>query len=59
VDGHPAKAFEFEMGNPKGFAVGRVLVANNRLYQLIVMGSKISSSDADVKKFLDSFKLTK
>jgi hypothetical protein len=59
IEGHEGKAYEFEMGNPKGYAVGRIVLVNNRLYQLLVMGANISSSDADVQKFLNSFKLTK
>jgi hypothetical protein len=59
LDGFTGKTFEMEIAKPKGFASGRILVANGRLYQIVVMGTNARASDADVQKFLGSFKLTK
>jgi hypothetical protein len=59
LDGSKGKGFEMEINQPKGYAVGRMAVVNNRLYQLLVMGSSVRESDANVQKFFNSFKLIK
>jgi hypothetical protein len=59
LDGNKGKAYEMEINQPKGFATGRIVVVNNRLYQTLAIGTNARASDPDVKKFLDSFKLTK
>jgi hypothetical protein len=60
IDGHTGKSYEIEVTKPKaGFAAGRMVVIDGRLYQLLVMGSKIRATDADVNKFFDSFKVNK
>jgi hypothetical protein len=59
LDGVTGKEFEAETTKPKGYVSGRVIVVNNRFYQALAMGSSARLSDADVRKFLDSFKVTK
>ncbi len=39
----------------RGFASGRLVYANNRLYQLMALGDKHRLSDPEVQKFLNSF----
>jgi len=50
--------FEIATGKPKGFASGRVMVVRGRFYQFFALGSDSSLSNPDVRKFIDSFKLT-
>jgi hypothetical protein len=60
VDGNTGKSYEIEISKPKaGFAAGRMVVIDGRLYQLLVVGSKIRATDPDVNKFFESFKLIK
>jgi hypothetical protein len=35
----------------------RMVVINNRLYQIVAIGEETDFENADVKKFFDSFKL--
>ena len=52
--------FEARIKWPKdGFATGRVFVANNRVYMLLVMGTNFRSDTPEVKEFWNSFKLLK
>jgi len=44
--------------NRAGFASMRMVVINNRLYQIVAIGEETDFENADVKKFFDSFKLT-
>ncbi len=53
------REFEIEASNPKGFASGRIVVINNRMYEVFVLGTNARLSDPDVQTFLNSFKLTK
>jgi hypothetical protein len=58
IRGHVGKEFEIELSQPKkGFACGRLLFFNNRLYQILAMGERHRLSDPDVQKFLNSFRL--
>ena len=60
VEGAKGKGFEMEVTSPrKGYATGRIVVINGRLYQIFALGSDMRASNADVQKFLDSFKLIK
>src|SRR5262249_8212420 len=59
IEGQEGRAFETEITNPKGYAWGRMVVINNGLYQLLVVGSTYRATAADVKKFFDSFQLKK
>jgi len=59
VEGATAREFEVESTKPKGHVAGRVFVINNRLYQIFAAGSNLRLADADIQKFLDSFKLKK
>jgi len=43
--------------NRAGFASMRMVVINNRLYQIVAIGEETDFENADVKKFFDSFKL--
>jgi hypothetical protein len=58
-EGTKGKEFEVEISKPKGFISGRVILINNRLYQMFAMGTNARLSDSDVQKFLKSFKLIK
>jgi hypothetical protein len=57
VAGHKGHAFELLTRTPKGYSAGRIFVANDRLYQLVVLGPDARASAPDVQKFLDSFQL--
>ena len=58
--GNQGKRVEWWVNKSKvGFASSRMVVVNNRLYQIVVIGEEATNDNADVKKFLDSFKLTK
>jgi hypothetical protein len=59
LGGSKGKAFEVEVGRPRGHAAGRMVVVDGRLYQLIVMGADLRASDPDVQTFLGSFRLTR
>ncbi len=59
LEGKTGREFEIETTTPKGFVSGRVIVINNRLYQILALGTNARLSNADVQKFLNSFKLTK
>jgi len=59
IGGKPGKGFELEINQPKGFAVGRMAVVDNRLYQLLVIGANRRATDSEVQKFFDSFELTR
>lgn len=51
-----AREFEMTIQQPtRGFASGRLVYANNRLYQLMALGDKHRLSDPEVQKFLNSF----
>lgn len=58
-EGNKGLEFEAETTKPKGYVSGRVIVINNRFYQLLAMGNNARLTDGDVQKFLTSFKLTK
>jgi hypothetical protein len=56
--GNNGKRVELPVNKAKaGFASSRMVVINNRLYQIVVIGEEATFEDADVKKFFDSFKL--
>lgn len=56
--GNRGKQVELPLNkNKAGFASSRMVVINNRLYQIVVIGEEATFDDADVKKFFDSFKL--
>jgi hypothetical protein len=59
LGGETGKEFEAESGKPKGYLSGRVIVIDNRLYQVVAAGTEGRLSNPDVRKFLDSFKLKK
>jgi hypothetical protein len=60
VEGHKGLEFEVKIKKPReGYAVDRMFLANNRLYQLIVIGANYRADSKEVKEFWDSFKLTK
>src|SRR5262249_6073193 len=58
-EGATGLEFEAETAKPKGYVSGRVIVINNRFYQLLAIGSKARLTDPEVQKFLTSFKLVK
>jgi len=51
------REFEILTAKPKGYGAGRMILINDRLYQYFVLGPDARLSDADVKTFLNSFKL--
>jgi hypothetical protein len=56
--GNKGKQVELPVNKAKaGFASSRMVVINNRLYQIVAIGEEATFDDADVKKFFDSFKL--
>jgi hypothetical protein len=55
--GTEGREFEIDTRNPPGEAVGRLYQVKNRLYQLLVVGSHVRASSAEVRRFLDSFRL--
>jgi hypothetical protein len=57
--GNQGKAVELQINKPKGgFVSSRMVVVNDRLYQIVVIGEEATNDNADVKKFFESFKLT-
>jgi hypothetical protein len=56
-DGFPGRAFTIKTTKPAGEAVGRVYQLQNHLYQLLVIGSRVRDSSADVGPFFSSFHL--
>jgi hypothetical protein len=60
IEGTRGRAFEMEVTKPKqGYATGRIVVINGRLYQIFALGANMRAKEPDVQKFLSSFKLTK
>ena len=58
IEGKPGLEFSFKFPG-KGTGAERVFDADNRLYQLIVIGPNVDVGAEDVQKFFNSFKLTK
>ena len=60
VEGNTGVEFESKISKPAdGWAAGRVFVHNNRVYQLIALGSKTRANSKEVQEFWNSFKLIK
>src|SRR5262249_49389347 len=58
--GNEGKPVELPLNKSKvGFVSSRMVVVNNRLYQIVVIGEEATNDNADVKKFFESFKVTK
>lgn len=58
VDGHPAR--DLKVQTKDGYVMhDRVIIANSRMYQVLVVTSKNEANAPDVKKFINSFHLTK
>jgi hypothetical protein len=57
VDKHPGRDLLIE--TPTGYIRNRVVIAGNRLYQVMVIGSKEVVTSASADKFIDSFEITK
>lgn len=59
-EGATGKEVEMTIKKPKtGYASARIIVLNNRMYQVLAIGTNTSLDNADVKKFFDSFKIIK
>jgi hypothetical protein len=58
LDGHKGRELEIEVDG-KTLIRARLYHVNNRLYQVMVVGSRELVASADTGKFLDSFKLVK
>src|SRR5262245_27580611 len=57
MEGTTGKEFEIKSTKPKGYVCGRVIVINNRLYEVFAGGTDARLTSPDVRKFLDPFKL--
>jgi hypothetical protein len=57
VSGFPAREFEYRYKND-GTVVGRVVVADNRIYVVVAGGRFTQPGDENVRRFLDSFEIT-
>jgi hypothetical protein len=55
VDGFPAR--EIEIGCPTGVYIVRIVLADTRVYTLMVHGAEAPNGD-DARRFIDSFKIT-
>jgi hypothetical protein len=56
IEGRPGLEFVLETRKPHGQAVGRIVQIHNRLYRLLVVGSRVEGS-SEVEGFFRSFKL--
>jgi hypothetical protein len=56
IDGHPGRDFSIATEHFEGR--DRIYLVNNRLYQVMMVGSRDFVTSKDAEKFLDSFKLT-
>ncbi len=54
--GQPGLAFVMDTRKPAGQAVGRLYQVQNRLYQLLVLGSKVEGS-SEAERFFETFRL--
>jgi hypothetical protein len=54
--GQPGLAFVMDTKKPVGQAAGQIFQIQNRLYQLLVVGSHVEGS-SDSERFFDTFKL--
>lgn len=52
------REFEIATADPKGFVSGRVVAARGRFYMYFAFGKDAQLSNPDVRRFIDSFKLT-
>jgi len=58
--GHPGREFEIEVEKPRrGFASGRILIADGKIYQILAIGEAMQLSDPLVQRFLNSFTIAK
>lgn len=57
TDRYPGRDFLLE--TPSGFIRNRVVIVGNRLYQVMVQGSKEVVTSPSADKFLNSFEITK
>jgi hypothetical protein len=56
VQGNPGLQGEF--AHPSGYAWYKAVLVENRLYQLIAIATNREASEADARRFLDSFRIT-
>jgi hypothetical protein len=57
VQGFPGREFEYQFKNG-GVITGRVILAGKRIYVLVAGGQFTRSENENVRRFLDSFKIT-
>jgi hypothetical protein len=57
--GSVGKEFEIESAKPKGYVSGRVIRYRTRFYQVLAMGTDARLTNSDVRKYLDSFDITR
>lgn len=54
---HPGREIQIEVAGGKQLFRARVYLVEQRLYQVVVMGSREAANSKEADKFLDSFKL--
>lgn len=59
IGGHPARRFTFEAQGGALLVTARILLVDNRLYQVLALRPRNSKLDAELATFVDSFKLLK
>jgi hypothetical protein len=60
LDGVKGREVEISITKPvKGYTTARIIVVNNRLYEVLAVGTKQKLDDPEVKKFFESFKVNK
>jgi hypothetical protein len=57
VSGFPAREVEF-LGNDGGTYIARVVIADTRLYIVVGGGRFVRPGNANIRRFIDSFKVT-
>jgi hypothetical protein len=58
LDKYPGREVQIEVGEGKQLFRARVYLVDQRLYQVVVFGTKEEATSKEAEKFLDSFMLT-
>jgi hypothetical protein len=57
LGGHPGREIRIEVANGKQLFRVRVYLVDQRLYQVVILGTKEQATSKEADKFLDSFRL--
>jgi hypothetical protein len=57
--GNSGRELALETGQPQGTCVVRVFRVGDRIYRALVVGRSVSASDSEVRKFLESFNVSR